>query len=67
MGDGYMDKKGYSSSYLAVTACFFDQKSHKPRHAMLNLFQIDHPHTGNMISEKLTECLKNWGIEHKKS
>jgi hypothetical protein len=26
-------KKGYTSSYLAITACFFDLKSHKPRHA----------------------------------
>ena len=66
LGMDIWTKKGYSSSYLAVTACFFDQKSHKPRHAMLNLFQIDHPHTGKMISEKVTECLKNWGIEHKK-
>jgi hypothetical protein len=33
---------------------------------MLNLFTIDHPHTGQMISQKVTECLKNWGIEHKK-
>jgi len=66
LGMDIWTKKGYTSKYLAVTASFFDNKNHKPCHAMLNLFTIDHPHTGQMISEKVKECLKNWGIDQKK-
>lgn len=59
-------KKGYSSSYLCITACFFDPRSHKSVHALLNLYTIDHPHTGEMISNKFAGCLTEWNIEPKR-
>ena len=59
-------KKGYTSSYLGVTACFFDKAMCAPRHVMLNLFTIAHPHTGDMISIKVDACLKEWKIHRNK-
>jgi len=43
-------KKGYTSSYLCITASFFHLKSHRAVHELLNLFTINHPHTGDKIS-----------------
>lgn len=66
MGMDIWTKKGYRSSYLGITACFFDPRSHKPVHALLNLYSIDHPHTGDMISKKFAACLSEWNIEPKR-
>jgi len=49
-------KKGYTSSYLGITACFFDPRSHKPVHALLNLYTINHPHTGDMSAYTVHGC-----------
>jgi len=59
-------KKSYRSSYLGITACFFNSVSHKPVHALLNLYTIEHPHTGDMISKKFAACLNEWNIEPKR-
>lgn len=56
-------KKGYTSSYLGITACFFDPTCRKAVHALLNLYTINHPHTGEMISKKFADCLTEWHIE----
>ena len=49
LGMDIWTKKGYSSSYLAVTACFYHPESHKAVHLLLNLHTVKHPHTGEMI------------------
>jgi hypothetical protein len=62
MGMDIWTKKGYTSSYLAITACYFDPKTHNSRHVLLNLHTIAHPHTGDMISDKFNKCLQEWEI-----
>jgi hypothetical protein len=54
--------KGLASSYLGISACFFDSSSGKPAHATLNLYRLPHPHTGIAISEALENCLHEWEI-----
>jgi hypothetical protein len=66
LGMDIWTQKGYTSSYLAITVCFFNPKTHAVVHAMLNLFSIAHPHTGDMISDKITECLQQWNISREK-
>lgn len=66
LGMDIWTKKGYTSSYLAITVCFFNPKTHVAVHAMLNLFSIAHPHTGDMISDKIAECLQQWNISREK-
>lgn len=66
MGMDIWTKKGYTSSYLAITACYFDPKTHKSSHALLNLYSISHPHTGDMISDKFNQCLQEWEVNRKK-
>jgi hypothetical protein len=60
--DGW-SKKGLTSSFLGISACFFCLRTSKPVHAFLNLNNIEHPHTGEMISEQLHRSLAQWGIE----
>lgn len=54
--------KGLASTYLGISACFFDQASYKPMHATLNLYRLPHPHTAIAISDALEKCLKEWNI-----
>jgi hypothetical protein len=59
-------KKGYSCSYLAISAALFHQKLREPIHIILNLDTIQHPHTGEMIGERLTSTLDAWNIDRRK-
>lgn len=59
--DGW-SKKSLSSSYLGISACYYDVTANKPRHSFLNLCNIQHPHTGEMLAECLSQCLQQWGI-----
>ena len=59
-------KKGLSASYLGISVCFFHPKHQASLHFLLNLYQIAHPHTGEMIASKLCSSMNQWGIEPKK-
>ena len=63
--DGWT-KKGLSSSFLGISACWFDTVSDKPQHALLDLNMIQHPHTGVMLCECLAKCLEKWEIPKEK-
>lgn len=63
--DGW-SKRGLNGSYLAISASFFHPTSHKPVHVLLNLHAISHPHTGDMIADKILLTLKKWNIEDSK-
>ena len=63
--DGWT-KKGLSSSFLGISACFYDPKSNSAQHALLNLNLLEHPHTGEMLSKCLEESLKKWEIPEAK-
>jgi hypothetical protein len=39
-------KKGLAAAFLGISAAFFNPASCQPEHALLNLHQIAHPHTG---------------------
>jgi len=59
-------KKGMTASFLGVSACFFCTKDNKPKHILLSLGQISHPHTGQSIKEYVDHCLSEWEIpQHK--
>lgn len=59
-------KKSLTASFLGISASFFHPSSHKPMHVLLNLHQIGHPHTGDMLAEKLVETMESWGIHRSK-
>jgi hypothetical protein len=59
--DGW-SKRGLNGSYLAISASFFHPTCHKPVHVLLNLHAISHPHTGDMIAEKIQLTLSEWNI-----
>lgn len=59
--DGWT-KKGLSSSFLGISACFFDPVSGQPQHALLNLDLIHHPHSGEKLSKCIDACLAKWEI-----
>ena len=63
--DGW-SKKGLSSSFLGISANFYDVHSHKPQHALLALDKLQHPHTGEMLANSLDKCLTDWGIPEQK-
>lgn len=55
--------KGLTASFLGISACFFCIEENKPQHAFLALRSIEHPHTGVMISDCLSETLNEWNIK----
>lgn len=59
-------KKGLTASFLGISASFYNPEHRLAFHFLLNLFQIAHPHTGEMIAEKLCQCLQQWGIEQRR-
>jgi hypothetical protein len=63
--DGWT-KKGLTSSFLGISACFFDTGSEKPQHALLNLDMIHHPHSGEKLCKCIESCLQKWDIKAEK-
>lgn len=59
--DGW-SKKGLTSAFLGISACFYDLSANTVRHVTLDLMQISHPHTGEQLAEALNTCLSNWSI-----
>lgn len=59
-------KKGLSASFLGVSACFFDPSTATPVHVILNLYELQHPHTGTMIADCLEKSIEQWGITKEK-
>ena len=57
IGMDILSKKGYSSSYLAISAAFYYSKLGEVVHVILSLDTIQHPHTGTMIAEHLSRVL----------
>jgi len=55
-------KKSLTASFLAISASFYHPSRHIPIHVLLNLHQIEHPHTGEMLADKLVETLEYWEI-----
>lgn len=62
LGMDCWSKKGLSGSYLAISASFFNPQTHRPCHVLLNLHQIAHPHTGDMLAEKIAATPHEWSI-----
>ncbi len=56
----------YTSSYLAISACFFNPQENKAQHVLLNLYTVSHPHTGEMIADLFQMCLAYWEIDPRK-
>lgn len=63
--DGW-SKKGLSSAFLGISACFFDPSANASRHVTLTLTQIHHPHTGEMLATALNNCLTEWELRSDK-
>nr|XP_047122573.1 zinc finger BED domain-containing protein 4-like [Hydra vulgaris] len=63
--DGWT-KKGLTASFLGISFCFFHFKSEKPIHALLYLYLVKHPHTGEQIANCFEKCLKYWNISRVK-
>jgi len=54
--------KSLASTYVGISACFFDQASYKPIHATLNLCRLPHTHAAIAISDALEKCLQELKI-----
>ena len=55
-------KNGLSSSFCGISACFFAHELEQPVHIELELLEISHLHTGEMLPKALRKCFKRWGI-----
>lgn len=55
-------KRGLNGSFLAISASFFHPNNHQPKHILLNLHSLSHPHTGDMIADKIQLTLTEWNI-----
>ena len=59
-------KRGLTSSYLGISACFIDVNSCRPCHLMLNLKKLQHPRTGENLADCLESSLETWKIPTRK-
>jgi len=55
-----------SASYLGISVCFYDPTSAKVRYVVLELAQLQHPHTADVLADHLECCLNKWGIPSKR-
>ena len=51
-------QKGLTASYIGVSACFYDTAALAARHAILSVLQLQHPHTGEKLSQEILKCLE---------
>ncbi|XP_028445794.1 zinc finger BED domain-containing protein 4-like isoform X2 [Perca flavescens] len=59
--DGW-SKTGLTASFMGVSACFYHPARGQVHHALLNLHQLEHPHTGESIAHCIDRTLDAWGI-----
>lgn len=55
-------KKGLTTSFLALSACYYNPEANKAEYILLNLKQLAHPHTAHIISSLVEKCTAEWGI-----
>jgi len=56
-------KKTLTASFLAIAVSFFHPLRLQPVHVLLELYQISHLHTGEMLADKLVSALDRWGTD----
>jgi len=59
--DGW-SKTNLSASFLGISVCFYDPVSTKVRHVVLQLSELEHPHTGEVLAEHLERCMAEWDL-----
>lgn len=59
--DGW-SKSNLTASFLGISVCFYDPVSTKVRHLVLQLSELEHPHTGEVLAEHLERCMAEWGL-----
>jgi len=59
-------KKSLTASFLGISCCFYDPVDSITRHIVLSIQQIQHPHTGEMLKDAVTETLSEWNIDSTK-
>jgi hypothetical protein len=59
-------KKSLTAAFLAISASFYHPLHRRPVHILLNLHQLSHPHTGEVLAEKLMQTLECWEIDKSK-
>jgi hypothetical protein len=55
-----------SASFLGISCNFYNFETCEPQHILLNVHRISHPHTGEMIADKIESTLKAWNIQKSK-
>jgi hypothetical protein len=63
VGADIWSKKSLSASFLGISACFYCELSEQSEHLFLNLLQVNHPHTGEMIANAIMSALQEWKIK----
>ncbi|KAG2464136.1 uncharacterized protein LOC120537939 [Polypterus senegalus] len=63
---GVWSKPNCTSSFLGISACFFDPGSHCSRHVVLRVVALPHPHTGDHLADAIDTCLHEWDIVKEK-
>ncbi len=64
IGADIWSKKNLSASFLGISACLYDELTARPIHLFLQLTQVQHPHTGDMIAETIRSALRKWNIDN---
>lgn len=59
-------KKSLTSSFLGISACFYDPRDNVARHIVLCIKQIQHPHTGEMLKDAVLDTISEWNIDSSK-
>ena len=49
-------KRGLMAAFLGISACLYNPDIQQGEHLTLNVFTFSHPHTGDMIAAKVSNC-----------
>lgn len=63
VGADIWSKKSLSASFLGISVCFYCELSEQSEHLFLQLLQVNHPHTGEMIANAIMSALQVWKIK----
>ena len=59
-------KKRLTASFLSTSACGYNPVREDVEHPVFNLHKVHHPHTGDMITEMVSDTMTAWGIRTSK-
>ena len=61
---GIWSKKDLMAAFLGISACLYNAVLLQGQQLTINSFTVSHPHTGDMITTKVNDCMEKMGYKN---